>query len=46
LAQGDAASLKNIDEFAGRNQYRLDSRKIISKQEYDRKFHSGQPESK
>jgi hypothetical protein len=33
--------MKGLDEFAERNRYRLDSRKIIDKREYDRLFRSG-----
>lgn len=36
LAQGDSEALKSLDEYAPRIQYRLDTRKIITKQEYDR----------
>jgi len=40
LAQGNAEALKGLEEFAERNRYRLESRQIISKQEYDRRFRS------
>jgi hypothetical protein len=40
LAIGNTETLKNLDEFAERNQYRLTSRQIISKAQYDRKFRS------
>jgi hypothetical protein len=40
LAQSDADALKSLEEYSPRIQYRLDSRKIISKQEYDRRFRS------
>jgi tetratricopeptide (TPR) repeat protein len=40
LAQGDTKSLKILDEFAERNRYRLETRQIISKTEYDRRFRS------
>ncbi len=40
LAQGNADALKGLDEFEERNYYRLESRTIISKQEYDRRFRS------
>ena len=43
LAQGDAEALKSLEEYAPRIQYRLDSRKIITKQEYDRRFRSSKP---
>jgi Tetratricopeptide repeat len=38
LAHGNAEALKGLDEFGERNHYRLESREIISKQEYDRRF--------
>ena len=38
LAQGNAEALKQLDEYAERIHYRLDSRQIIGKTEYDRKF--------
>ena len=41
LANGNPEALKNLEEFSERNRYRLESRKIISKQEYDRQFRSG-----
>ena len=41
LAQGNVELLKGLDEFSERNRYRLESRQIISKQEYDRRFRSG-----
>jgi tetratricopeptide (TPR) repeat protein len=40
LAQGNVEILKNLDEFAERNRYRLETRQIISKQEYDLRFRS------
>jgi hypothetical protein len=46
LAQGNAESLKVLDEFEERNRYRLESRQIISKAEYDRRFRSGKTASK
>jgi hypothetical protein len=46
LAQGSADSLKVLDEFAERNRFRLESRQIISKAEYDRRFRSGKTASK
>ncbi len=46
LAQGSAESMKVLDEFAERNRYRLESRQIISKAEYDRRFRSGKTASK
>jgi hypothetical protein len=46
LAQGDAESLKSLDEYIPRIEYRLNSRKIITKTEYDRLFRSGKTPSK
>jgi tetratricopeptide (TPR) repeat protein len=40
LAQGDKESLARLAEFEERNRYRLQSRQIITKSEYDRKFRS------
>jgi hypothetical protein len=45
LANGNPEALKNLDEFSERNRYRLESRKIISKQEYDRQFRGGKSAS-
>jgi hypothetical protein len=45
LAQGNPDAAKGFDEYAERIRYRLDSRKIMSKQEYDRKFRPS-PEQK
>jgi tetratricopeptide (TPR) repeat protein len=41
LAKDYPEAMKGLDEFAERNRYRLDSRKIIDKREYDRLFRSG-----
>jgi hypothetical protein len=38
LADGNKEALESLAEFAPRNQYRLDTREILTKQEYDRKF--------
>lgn len=38
LAQGDKESLNRLAEFEERNRYRLESRQILSKTEYDQKF--------
>ncbi len=38
LAQGDKESLARLSEFEERNRYRLESRKIITKNEYDQEF--------
>lgn len=43
LAHGEPEAVKGLDEFVDRNKYRLDSREIISKTEYDRRFRSGKP---
>jgi hypothetical protein len=40
--QGSAEGEKELQEYAERIRYRLDSRQIIAKQEYDRKFRSQQ----
>ncbi|HET6930726.1 MAG TPA: hypothetical protein VFI45_10440 [Candidatus Acidoferrum sp.] len=40
LAHGDKESLDRLAEFEERNRYRLDSRQILSKTEYDKKFRS------
>jgi tetratricopeptide (TPR) repeat protein len=42
LSQGDKEAEQSYQEFAARIQYRLDTREIIGKQEYDRRFRSGQ----
>jgi hypothetical protein len=41
LAQGDAEANKSLDEFTERNKYRLDTRQIITKHEFDRRFRGG-----
>jgi hypothetical protein len=41
LAQGDPETLKSLDEYEPRIKYRLDSRKIITRAEYDRHFRNG-----
>src|SRR6266850_1391005 len=46
MAKDNPEAMKSLDEFAERNRYRLESRKIISKQEYDRLFRSGKNASK
>jgi tetratricopeptide (TPR) repeat protein len=43
MAKGDAEELKSLNEFSERNKYRLDSRTILSKTEYDQRFRGGQP---
>ncbi len=42
LAQGDDQSEQSYREHTERIKYRLDTREIIDKQEYDRRFRSGQ----
>lgn len=42
MAHGDAESLKNIAEFEERLKYRLETREIITKNEYDRRFRQNQ----
>jgi hypothetical protein len=46
LANGDSEELKSLEEYTPRIQYRLDSRKIISKTEYDRLFRGGKTPEK
>jgi len=41
-SQQDPESKKDFEEYAQRIRYRLDSRNIITKAEYDQKFRSGQ----
>lgn len=41
LAHGDKESLDRLAEFEPRNRYRLETRQIITKAEYDKKFRSG-----
>lgn len=40
LANGNLEALKNLDEFAERNHFRLESRQIIGREEYNRRFRS------
>jgi tetratricopeptide (TPR) repeat protein len=42
MAKGDAEELKVLNEFAERNKYRLESRVIQTKAEYDKRFRSVQ----
>jgi hypothetical protein len=42
MAKGDAEELKVLNEFAERNKYRLESRVILTKAEYDKRFRSAQ----
>jgi hypothetical protein len=44
--RGDREQEKNFGEYAERIRYRLDSRQIITKQEHDRRFRSGQVQNK
>jgi hypothetical protein len=46
LAQGDPEQQKSFQEYSERIRYRLEKREIIGKKEYDRRFRSGQPQSK
>jgi len=41
LSQGSSDDLKAFEEYAERTRYRLSSRQIIDKAEYDRKFRAG-----
>jgi len=42
MAKGDGEELKVLNEFAERNKYRLESRMILTKAEYDKRFRSAQ----
>jgi hypothetical protein len=44
-AQSNPAAAKDFQEYVDRTRYRIDSRQIISKQEYDRRFAKGQPQA-
>jgi hypothetical protein len=46
LAQGDKEALESLKEYAPRIQYRLDSRRIITKQQYDQLFRGGKTAAK
>ena len=46
LIQGDSTQQQLFQEYAERIRYRLDKRDIISKQEYDRRFRSGDKQGK
>jgi hypothetical protein len=46
LAQGDKEALESLKEYAPRIQYRIDSRKIITKQQYDQLFRGGKASAK
>jgi len=46
LAKDDADAQKSLDEYIPRIQYRLNSRKIISKTEYERLFRGGKASAK
>ncbi|HKW64046.1 MAG TPA: hypothetical protein VJN89_15950 [Candidatus Acidoferrum sp.] len=46
MAQGDAQALKNLEEYLPRIRYRLDTRQIITRQEYDRRFRSAETSKK
>ncbi len=41
LSHGDQAAQQSEQEYAERLKYRMDTREIINKQEYDRRFHGG-----
>jgi tetratricopeptide (TPR) repeat protein len=43
MAHSDPEATKSLEEFVDRNKYRLESRQIITKAEYDRRFRSGKP---
>lgn len=46
MAQGDTKALKNLEEYLPRIRYRLDTRQIITKQAYDRRFRSAEASKK
>lgn len=46
MSQGDAEALKNLEEYFPRIRYRLDTRQIITKKEYDRRFRSAETSKK
>lgn len=46
MAQGDAEALKNLEEYQPRIRYRLNTRQIITKKEYDRRFRSAETSKK
>lgn len=46
LAEGNSEAAKELDEYAERIRYRLESRQVISKTEYDRRFRGGKTVSK
>lgn len=46
MAQGDAQALKNLEEYLPRIRYRLDTRQIITKKEYDRRFRNAETSKK
>jgi hypothetical protein len=46
MAQGDAQALKSLEEYLPRIRYRLDTRQIITKKEYDRRFRSAETSKK
>jgi hypothetical protein len=45
MSKGDAQALKNLEEYLPRIRYRLDTRQIITKKEYDRRVRSGNAET-
>lgn len=46
LSQGSPEAIKAYEEYAERIRYRLDSREIIDKPEYDRRFHPSKTPAK
>ncbi|HKF25191.1 MAG TPA: hypothetical protein VKB24_04420, partial [Candidatus Acidoferrum sp.] len=46
LAQGQKEILANLEEYAERRKYRLETREIITKNEYDRRFRQNRPPAK
>jgi hypothetical protein len=41
-SQGNEEAMKSFQEYSERIRFRLDTRQIMDKREYDRKYHSGQ----
>jgi tetratricopeptide (TPR) repeat protein len=46
MAQSDAEEMKRLEEYLPRIRHRIDTREIITKQEYDKKFQSNEKEKK
>ncbi len=46
MAQSDPEEMKRLEEYLPRIRHRIDSREVITKQEYDKKFRSSEKEKK